>query len=153
MVSDRCSTIASLIVRFLAGRPASFDVSQLVERVVSREGGLYVCRLCGRSFKLSGLRFHLQRRHCNELVELWSKLRPRALFGGGGGRVSFMSFVFRCRSCGWGVRLELPCNAGPPSIRRKLSELLGTVIPRQCPVCGRVFDLSRVEFGFEGGVG
>jgi hypothetical protein len=80
----------------------------------------------------------------------WGRLRPRALFRGGGGRVSFMSFVFRCRSCGWGVRVELPCNAGPPSVRRKLGELLGVVIPKSCPGCGRVFDVSRIEFGFVG---
>jgi len=76
-------------------------------------------------------------------------LKPKALFRGGGGKTSFMPFVFRCRVCGWGLRLELPCNAGPPSVNRKLGELLGTVIPRSCPVCGRVFDVSRLEFGFE----
>jgi hypothetical protein len=111
---------------------------------------LCVCRLCGGRFRLSGLGFHLRRRHCGELLELWSAVRPRALFRGGGGRTSFMPFRFYCRSCGWGVRVELPCNAGPPSVRRKLGELLGTVIPRSCPRCGRVFDVSRVEFGFEG---
>jgi hypothetical protein len=63
-------------------------------------------------------------------LELWSRLRPRALFRGGGGRPSFMPFVFYCRSCGWGLRLELPCNAGPPNVRRRLFELLGTVIPK-----------------------
>jgi hypothetical protein len=77
-------------------------------------------------------------------------IKPRALFRGGGGRTVFMPFVFRCRSCGWGLRLELPCNAGPPSIRKKLQELVGVVIPRSCPNCGRVFDLSRIGFGFEG---
>jgi hypothetical protein len=148
VVYDRCSTIASYIVRFLAGKPTRFDVSQLVVAVVSREGGVLVCRLCGRTLRLGGLRFHLVRRHCGELVELWSSVRPRALFRGGGGRASFMPFLFYCRSCSWSLRLEFPCNAGPPSVPRKLGELLGTVIPRQCPVCGRLFDLSRVEFGF-----
>jgi hypothetical protein len=150
MVYDRCSTIASYIVKFLLGRRTPFDVSGLVAVVVEVSGGGCVCRLCGGRFKLSGLGFHLRRRHCSELVELWSVARPRALFRGGGGKTSFMPFRFYCRGCGWSVRVELPCNAGPPSVRRKLAELLGTVIPRSCPSCGRVFDLSRIEFGFAG---
>jgi hypothetical protein len=83
-------------------------------------------------------------------LELWSRLRPRALFRGGGGRTSYMPFKIVCRGCGWSVRVELPCNAGPPSVRRKLEELLGVVIPGSCPRCGRLFDISRVEFGFAG---
>ena len=148
MVYDRCSTVASLVVRFLSGKPVPFDVSQLASSVIVREGGVYRCLLCGRVLRLSGLVFHLRRRHCSELLELWSSLRPRALFRGGGGRPSYMPFVFYCRDCGWSVRIELPCNAGPPNVRRKLLELLGTVIPRRCPVCGRLFDVSRVELGF-----
>jgi hypothetical protein len=150
MVYDRCSAVVSLIVKHLLGKRVPFNVSSLVERVVSREGGLCVCRLCGGRFRLSGLGFHLRRRHCGELLELWSSLRPKALFRGGVGRASFMPFVFMCRFCGWGLRLELPCNAGPPSVKRKLSELLGVVIPRSCPRCGRVFDVSKIEFGFAG---
>jgi hypothetical protein len=150
VVYDRCSVVVSLIAKFLSGRSVPFDVSQLAASVVEVSGGRYVCRLCGRVFRLSGLRFHLQRRHCSELVELWSELRPQALFRGGGGRPSFMPFVFMCRNCGWSLRLDLPCNAGPPSVKRKLSELLGTVIPRCCPKCGRVFDVGRLEFGFVG---
>jgi len=111
---------------------------------------LYVCRFCGGVFKVNTLVAHLRRRHCGELVELWGSLRPRALFGGGGGRPVFMPFRFYCRGCGWSVKIELPCNAGPPSIRRKLEELVGVVIPRQCPGCGRVFDFSKIEFGFVG---
>jgi rubredoxin len=153
MVYDRCSVVASLIVRFLSGRPARFDVSQLAASVVSREGDRYVCKLCGGVFKLNTLVYHLRRRHCGEVLELWSSLRPRALFRGGGGRASFMPFRFYCRNCGWGVKVELPCNAGPPNIRRKLGELLGVVIPRSCPGCGRVFDVSKIELGFGGGVG
>jgi ribosomal protein L37AE/L43A len=148
MVYDRCSTVASLIVKFLLGKRVSFDVSQLVERVVSRDGGGYVCRFCGGVFRLNTLVYHLRRRHCGELLELWGSLRPKPLYRGGGGRVVFMPFKFVCRGCGWSVRLELPCNAGPPSVRRKLVELLGVVIPRSCPKCGRVFDVSRIEFGF-----
>jgi len=148
MVYDRCGVVASLVVKFLSGRRVPFDVSQLASSVVVREGGVYRCLLCGRTLRLSGLVFHLRRRHCGELLELWSSTRPRALFRGGGGRTSFMPFVFYCRSCGWSLRVELPCNAGPPSIKRKLEELLGTVIPRSCPNCGRLFDVSRVELGF-----
>lgn len=48
------------------------------------------------------------------------------------------------------MRLELPCNHGPPSVPRKLEELLGTVIPRSCPRCGRVFDVGRIELKFVG---
>jgi hypothetical protein len=151
MVYDRCSAVASLVVKFLLGKPVPFDVSGLVAATVVRDGGLYVCRLCGRRLKLSGLGFHLRRRHCGELVELWGSVRPRALYRGGGGRVVFMPFKVVCRGCGWGLRLELPCNAGPPSIRRKLVELLGVVIPRSCPNCGRVFDVSRIELGFASG--
>jgi hypothetical protein len=149
MVYDRCSSIASLVVKHLLGKPVPFDVSGLVAAVVVREGGVYRCLLCGRTLKLSGLVFHLRRRHCGELLELWGRLRPRALFRGGGGRPSYMPFLFRCRSCGWSLRLELPCNAGPPSVKRKLGELLGTVIPRSCPRCGRVFGVERIELGFE----
>jgi hypothetical protein len=151
VIYDRCSTVASHIVKYLLGKPVPFDVSSLAATVVSGEGGLYRCRLCGGRFKLSGLGFHLRRRHCSELLELWSKLRPKALFKSRGGRASFMPFRFYCRVCGWGVKVELPCNAGPPSIKRKLGELLGTVIPRSCPRCGRVFDVSRVGFGFASG--
>jgi hypothetical protein len=149
MVYDRCSSVASYVVKHLSGRRVPFDVSGLAAGVVSREGGFYVCRFCGRVLKLSGLKYHLARRHCPELLELWSSTRPRALFRGGGGRTSFMPFIFKCRACGWGVRIELPCNAGPPNVRRKLLELLGTVIPYRCPRCGRLFDVSRVELGFE----
>jgi hypothetical protein len=149
-VYDRCSVVASYVVKFLSGKSTPFDVSSLAASVVSREGGSYVCRLCGGVFKLNTLVYHLRRRHCGELLELWSSLRPRALFKRGVGRVSFMSFKIVCRNCGWGLRLELPCNAGPPSVRRKLEELLGIVIPRCCPKCGRVFDVSKIELGFEG---
>ena len=148
MVYDRCGVVASLVVKFLSGRRVPFDVSSLVVAVVEPASGGFRCRLCGRLVKLSGLRFHLTRRHCGELLELWSSTRPRALFRGGGGRTSFMPFVFYCRSCGWSVRIELPCNAGPPNVRRRLFELVGSVIPRRCPVCGRLFDVSRVELGF-----
>jgi hypothetical protein len=147
---ERCYWVTGVISRYLMGKPVRFDVSGFVAKVVEVSGGGYVCRLCGRRLRLGGLLFHLRRRHCSELVELWSAARPKALFRGGGGRVSFMPFRFYCRVCGWSVRVELPCNAGPPSIRRKLGELLGTVIPRSCPSCGRVFDLSRIEFGFVG---
>jgi hypothetical protein len=150
MVYDRCSTVVSFVVKHLSGRRTPFDVSSLVSRVVLREGGFYVCRLCGRRLRLSALKLHLRRRHCSELLELWSSTKPRVLFRGGGGRAVFMPFRFVCRVCGWGLRLEFPCNAGPPSVPRKLGELLGVVIPRVCPSCGRVFDLSRIEFGFEG---
>jgi hypothetical protein len=150
MVYDRCSVVASLIVKHLLGKPVPFDVSGLVAAVVERDGGLCVCRLCGGRFRLGGLGFHLRRRHCSEVLELWSSFRPKALFRGGGGKTSFMPFVFRCRSCGWSVRVELPCNAGPPNVKRKLEELLGVVIPGSCPSCGRVFDVSKVEFGFAG---
>jgi len=150
VVYDRCSSVASLVVKHLSGRRTPFDVSGLAASVVFREGNVYRCLLCGRTLRLSGLVFHLRRRHCSELLELWSSVRPRALFRGGGGRTSFMPFVFMCRVCGWSVRLEFPCNAGPPSIKRKLEELLGTVIPRSCPNCGRLFDVSRIEFGFVG---
>ena len=132
------------------GGPVRYDVSGFVAAVVEVAGGGYVCRLCGGVFKVNTLVAHLRRRHCGELVELWSRLRPRALYGGGGGRAVFMPFVFRCRGCGWGLRLEFPCNAGPPSVPRKLGELLGVVIPRSCPNCGRVFDFSKIEFGFAG---
>ena len=148
MVYDRCSTVASLVVRFLSGRRTPFDVSGLAAAVVEATAGGFRCLLCGRTLRLSGLVFHLRRRHCSELLELWSSTRPRALFRGGGGRPSYMPFVFYCRDCGWGLRVELPCNAGPPSIKRRLFELVGSVIPRCCPRCGRVFDLSRVEFLF-----
>jgi hypothetical protein len=127
-----------------------FDVSSLAASVVSCEGNSYRCLLCNRVLRLSGLKYHLARRHCGELLELWVRFRPKARFRGGGGRVSFMPFVFYCRSCGWSIRLEFPCNAGPPNVRRKLEELLGSVIPRSCPRCGRLFDVSRVEFGFVG---
>jgi hypothetical protein len=148
MVYDRCRAVASLIVKYLAGKPTHFDVSRLAASVVERTAGGFRCRLCGRVVRLSSLKAHLQRKHCSELVELWGSIRPRALFKTRGGRASFMPFVFYCRSCGWGLRLELPCNAGPPSVPRKLGELLGTVIPRSCPSCGRAFDVSRAELGF-----
>jgi hypothetical protein len=148
MVYDRCGVVASYIVKYLCGRPAPFDVSSLVSAVVSREGNSYRCLLCNRVLKLSVLGYHLRRKHCNELLELWSSLKPRALFKSSGGRTSFMPFKFVCRSCGWSLRLELPCNAGPPSIRKKLRELTGVVIPHSCPSCGRVFDFSKIEFGF-----
>jgi hypothetical protein len=147
---EKCYWVTGVVSRYLMGGPVGFDVSGFVAAVVERCEGGYRCRLCGGVFKLNTLIYHLRRRHCSELVELWGRLRPRALFGGGGGRASFMPFVFMCRFCGWGLRLELPCNAGPPSVKRKLEELLGTVIPGSCPRCGRVFDLSRVEFGFAG---
>jgi hypothetical protein len=150
MVYDRCSTVASLIVKHLSGKPTHFDISSLASHVVLREGGSYRCLLCNRVLKLSVLGYHLRHKHCSELLELWSSLRPRALFRGGGGRASFMPFKIVCRSCGWGVRVELPCNAGPPNLKRKLVELQGVVIPHSCPVCGRVFDLSKIEFGFVG---
>jgi ribosomal protein L37AE/L43A len=148
MVYDRCSAVASYVVKFLAGRSVPFDVSQLVVATVERTSRGFRCRLCGRTLKLSALKSHLQHKHCSELVELWGRLRPRALFKTRGGRTSYMPFVFMCRVCGWSLRVELPCNAGPPSVPRKLEELLGTVIPRSCPSCGRVFDVRRVEFGF-----
>jgi hypothetical protein len=147
---ERCLWVTGVVSRYLMGGPVRYDVSQFVATVVERCEGGYRCRFCGGVFKLNTLVYHLRRRHCNELLELWGRLRPRALFGGGGGRVSFMSFVFMCRSCGWGLRVELPCNAGPPSVRRKLEELLGVVIPRSCPKCGRVFDVSKIELGFAG---
>jgi len=150
VVSSRCPTVASLIVRYLLGRRTPFDVSLLASSVVEPVSGGFRCRLCGKTLKLAALKAHLQRRHCGELEELWSAARPKALFRGGGGRASFMPFVFYCRSCGWMLRLELPCNAGPPSVPRKLGELLGSVIPSSCPGCGRVFDVSRVELGFAG---
>jgi ribosomal protein L37AE/L43A len=149
MVYDRCGVVASLVVKHLSGRRTPFDVSSLAATVVVREGGVYRCRLCGRRLRLGGLKFHLTRRHCGELLELWSSTRPRALFRGGGGRPSYMPFIFKCRACGWSLRVELPCNAGPPSIKRKLVELLGSVIPRCCPRCGRVFGVERIELGFE----
>jgi hypothetical protein len=151
VVYDRCSAVVSLVVRFLAGGRVPFDVSGLVAATVVRDGGLYRCRLCGRLLRLSGLLYHFRRRHCRELLELWGSLRPRALFRGGGGRTSYMPFRFYCRGCGWSVKIELPCNAGPPSVPRKLVELLGVVIPRSCPNCGRVFDVSRIELGFASG--
>jgi predicted RNA-binding Zn-ribbon protein involved in translation (DUF1610 family) len=60
----------------------------------------------------------------------------------------FIPVVFICRSCGWRVRVELPSNAGPPNIKRKLQELLGVIIPYSCPNCGRAFDISKVEVKF-----
>jgi hypothetical protein len=147
---ERCLWVTGVISRYLMGRPVRFDVSGFVSLVVEVSGGGYRCRLCGGVFKLNTLIYHLRRRHCGELLELWGSVRPRVLFRGGGGRASFMSFKVVCRSCGWGLRLELPCNAGPPSIRRRLVELQGVVIPRSCPSCGRVFDFSRIEFGFVG---
>jgi len=147
---ERCFWVTGVVSRYLMGGPVGFDVSGFVAAVVEVAGGGFRCRFCGGVFRLNTLIFHLRRRHCGELVELWSRLRPRALYRGGGGRAVFMPFVFRCRSCGWSVKIELPCNAGPPSVRRKLEELVGVVIPRQCPGCGRVFDFSKIEFGFAG---
>jgi RNase P subunit RPR2 len=141
--------VTGIISRYLMGKPVKYDVSGFVARVAVRVEGGFRCGFCGGVFKVNGLIAHLRRRHCSELLELWSSTRPRALFRGGGGRTSFMPFVFKCRSCGWSLRVELLCNAGPPNLRRKLEELLGTVIPRSCPGCGRLFDVSRVELGFE----
>jgi hypothetical protein len=147
---ERCFWVTGVISRYLMGKPVKYDVSEFAAKVVEVAGGGFRCRLCGGVFRLNTLVYHLRRRHCGELVELWGSTKPRVLFRGGGGRVVFMPFRFVCRSCGWGLRLEFPCNAGPPSVRRKLFELVGVVIPRVCPRCGRVFDLSRIEFGFEG---
>jgi rubrerythrin len=151
-VYDRCSALASLVVRSLSGEPTYFDVSGLAARVAERagDGGLYRCRLCGRTVRLSHLKQHLRTRHCGELEELWSKLKPRRLPRSGGGGASYMPFLLYCRACGWSVLLRLPRNRGPPSLRDRLRELVGTVVPATCPNCGRAFDPSKLEPGFAG---
>jgi rubredoxin len=147
---EKCYWVTGIISRYLMGKPVRFDVSQFVAAVVERCEGGFRCRLCGYVGRVNMLVYHLRRRHCGELLELWGKLRPRALFRGGGGRASYMPFRFYCRVCGWSIKIELPCNSGPPDVKRKLGELVGVVIPRCCPGCGRVFDVSRLEFGFAG---
>ncbi len=146
---DRCSALASLVVRSLSGEPTYFDVSGLAARVAERAGGggLCRCRLCGRTVRLSHLKQHLRTRHCGELEELWHKLKPRRLPRGGGGGASYMTFLLYCRACGWGTRLLLPRNRGPPSLRDRLRELVGTVVPATCPNCGRTFNPSKLEPG------
>ena len=147
---DRCSALASLVARSLSGEPTYFDASGLAARVAERaENGLYRCRLCGRTVRPSHLKHHLRTRHCGELEELWSELKPRRLSrGNGGGGASYMTLLLYCRACGWGVTLRLPCNRGPPSLRAKLRELVGKAVPAVCPNCGRTFDPSRLEPGF-----
>jgi hypothetical protein len=153
-VHDRCSALASLVARSLSGEPAHLDVSGLAARVAERagDGGLYRCRLCGRTVRLSHLKQHLRTRHCGELEELWSELKPRRLPRGGksGGGASYMPFLLYCRACGWGVLLRLPRNRGPPSLRGRLRELVGKAVPATCPNCGRAFDPSKLEPGFAG---
>jgi|GEM_PF-4634313 transposase-like protein len=149
MVSaDPCRTIASYIVRYLSGRSIPYDVSALVTEIAAIEGRLYKCKLCGRTFKPLAFKQHLERRHCSELKEFWIKFKPKALFRRGGPKRTFTPFIFICRSCGWSVRVELPSNAGPPNIKRKLQELLGVIIPHSCPKCGRRFqdEVDRLEF-------
>ena len=149
MVSvDPCGTIASYIVRSLSGKSVPYDVSALVAEVATAEGRLYKCKLCGRTFKPLAFKHHLRSVHCSELKELWIKFKPKALFRGGGPKRVFIPFVFTCRSCGWRIRVELPSNAGPPNVKRKLQELLGVIIPYSCPNCGRAFDISKVEVKF-----
>jgi predicted Zn-ribbon and HTH transcriptional regulator len=155
MVSvDPCGTIASYIVRSLSGKSVPYDVSALVTEVAAAEGRLYRCKLCGRTFKPLAFKYHLESRHCSELKELWIKFKPKALFRRGGPKRVFIPFVFICRSCGWRIRVELPSNRGPPNIKRKLQELLGIVIPSNCPKCGRRFpdEIDRLEFEPGGGV-
>jgi predicted RNA-binding Zn-ribbon protein involved in translation (DUF1610 family) len=150
-VYDRCSALASLVVRSLSGEPTYFDVSGLAASVAEGAGGgPYRCKLCGRTVRLSHLKQHLRTRHCGELVELWHKLKPRRLPRGNGGRASYMSFLLYCRACGWSTMLRLPRNRGPPSLRDRLRELAGTVVPATCPNCGRTFNPSQLELGFAG---
>jgi DNA-directed RNA polymerase subunit RPC12/RpoP len=149
MVSaDPCRAIASYIVRYLSGKSVPYDVSALVDEVAAIEGRLYKCKLCGKAYKFRAFKHHLESRHCSELKELWIKLKPKALFRGGGPKRTFTPIVFTCRSCGWRVKLELPSNAGPPNIKRRLQELLGIVIPYSCPKCGRRFqdEIDGLEF-------
>jgi rubredoxin len=148
LVSDPCLSIASYIVRYLSGESVPYDVSALVAEVATVEGRLYRCKLCGKAYKFRAFKHHLRSMHCSELKELWIRLKPKALFRGGGPKRMFIPVVFICRSCGWSTRVELPSNKGPPNIKRKLEELLGIVIPFSCPKCGRRFkaEIDRLEF-------
>jgi hypothetical protein len=88
-VYDRCSALASLVVRSLSGEPTYFDVSELAASVAEGAGGgLYRCRLRGRTVRPSHLKHHLRANHCGELEELWHKLKPKRLPRGDGGGAS-----------------------------------------------------------------
>jgi predicted RNA-binding Zn-ribbon protein involved in translation (DUF1610 family) len=152
LVSDPCGTIASYIARLLSGRKVPYDLSALVAEVAVVEGGLYRCRLCGSTLKPLAFKHHLKSRHCGELKELWARLKPKALFRRGGPKRTFITVVFTCRSCGWRIKVDLPSNAGPPNIRRKLEEFLGVIIPYNCPKCGRRFKVEIDRLEFEGGM-
>jgi transcription elongation factor Elf1 len=145
-VFDKCAWVAGIIQKHVAGEPVSFDASDLVAELVEVSGGRVRCRLCGRVVRLGMLKHHLRSKHCSRLLELLEKrkLRRDRAYGRGDGFT--FNIKFCCTGCGWSHTTVVKSYTGPPNIR-KLLEKLGLA---SCPNCGRVFDVSRVEFGFEG---
>jgi hypothetical protein len=127
-----CGDVVGLLKSYFKGRLRGLDLSDMAGRIVEFEGGLYKCLLCGR-------------------------VRYRRVFEPGRDRRrSHVNIIFKCSGCGWSYSFEAELTgAGVPNVRRLYRELLGIVIPYNCPRCGRRFpnDVNRFEFQPGGGVG
>jgi len=144
----KCLWVTGLISSYIMGKPVKYDVSELVATIVEATGEGYRCKLCSRHFKLKMIIYHLRREHCSQVVELWDKVKPRALFEVPGGRPTFMKIAIQCRGCNYTIALEVPSNAGPPNLRKLLEKLQRMRILRRCPRCKRPFHVQELEVKF-----
>jgi hypothetical protein len=152
-----CSSTVGLLKAYFKGRLRGIDVSDVARRVVDRlEGGLYKCLLCGGIYSNNHIWRHLYEKHCREVEDILGRVRYRRAFEPGRDRKrSHVNIIFKCSGCGWSYSFEAELTgAGVPNVRRLYRELLGIVIPFNCPKCGRRFkaEIDRLEFQPGGGV-
>ena len=152
-----CVYAIGLLKAYFKGRLRGLDVSGMAGRVVEFNGGLYKCLLCGGIYNNNHIWRHLYVKHCREVEDILGRVRYRRAFEPGRDRGrSYVNIIFKCSGCGWSYSFEAELTGvGVPNARRLYRELLGIVIPFNCPKCGRRFpdEINRLEFEPEGGVG
>jgi hypothetical protein len=145
---EKCLWVTGIISNYLMGKQVKYDVLTLVAELVEHVEGGYMCRFCGYTGKVNGMIAHLRRKHCNEVVEAWDRVKPKPLYRGGVGRPIFMKIAVQCRSCGHILLFKVPANYGPPNLKQFIAKQYMQGALGVCPSCGRTLGFWDGELKF-----
>jgi hypothetical protein len=142
-VFDKCTWVAGIVLKFVAGKPITFDATSLAGGLIEVSKGRAKCKLCGRVAGLSFIEHHLQSKHYGKLLELLEKCRLRRPGVHGRGDKHAFNIQFHYTGCDRRHSVIVRSNTGLSSVRR-LPEKLGL---SRCPNCGKPFEVTGLEFG------